>query len=271
MFFTLSKLFWTVAAPTNALLLIGLAGVVLQWTRWRPVGTIVTAVSLIIIAAAGISPMATILVRPLEDRFPAPPIDQVGPLNGIVVLGGAVGLVRGQVSLSSEAARMTEAVALARRYPEARLVFAGGSGELLPDDALTEADGARAFFRSLGLADDRTIYEGQSRNTRENAIFAKTLVQPKPGERWLLVTSAFHMPRAVGVFRATGWTVIPYPVDFISEGDRRDYFRLNRSVAIGLATLDLVVKEWIGLVAYRLAGYSSELLPGPVDSAARSR
>ncbi len=262
MFFTLSKLFWIAASPANALIGLALAGVALGWTRWWRAGRMLTGGALLTLLACGILPVAAALVRPIEDRFPTYR-DDGRPIDGIVILGGAVGLTRGEVSLTKQGARMTEAVALARRHPQARIVFTGGSGELLPDDDTTEADGAKRLFAGLGLAPERLVFEDRSRNTRENALFTSALVVPKPGERWLLVTSAFHMPRAMGCFRAVGWEPIAYPVDFLTEGDSRDYTRVSRATAGGLALLDLVAKEWIGLIAYRLAGYTPELLPGP--------
>lgn len=109
---------------------------------------------------------------------------------------------------------------------------------------------------------DRLILEERSRNTRENARFSAELANPKPGERWLLVTSAWHMPRAVGCFRRAGFPVTAYPVDYRTAGPR-DATRFNTFASDGLLEFDLAVKEWIGLVAYKLAGYTDAWMPGP--------
>ena len=105
---------------------------------------------------------------------------------------------------------MTEAAALARRYPNAKVLFTGGSVEILREPTV-EADAAGMVLRDLGVGGDRLLLERKARNTAENAVLAKQLADPKPGERWLLVTSAWHMPRAMGLFRKVGFDVEPWP------------------------------------------------------------
>ncbi len=270
MFFYLSKILWIVAAPTNLLILMALLGLVLTGTRLRRLGRVLCVTGILGLLILGASPAATLLVRPLEDRFPQLAQDDPRPVDGIVVLGGAIGFGRGQVAFNEAASRMTEALALARRHPQARIVFTGGHAEIVRTDDLSEADAARIFFRNAGIPDERVTYEGASRNTRENAVLTAGLVTPKAGERWLLVTSAYHMPRSIGCFRQVGFEAEAYPVDYRSDGDARDYRTISRSFADGLRLADLAVKEWIGLIAYRLAGYIPEMLPSPA-SGSRSR
>ena len=157
--------------------------------------------------------------------------------------------------------RIIAAAALAHRYPNTRIVFSGGSANLISNDA-READFAGAVFESLGISKSRLIMERRSRNTMENAEFSKALVAPKAGERWLLVTSAYHMPRSVGLFRKAGFAVEPYPVDW-RVGGRRDLFDFTNIAIDGLGRTDAAVREWIGLLAYRATGKTDELLPGP--------
>lgn len=265
MFFSASKLFWFLAAPTNALTLLALLAALLQFTRAARPARWLALFSAFGLIFAGMGPLAYWLLRPLEDRFPQAAVS--GPIDGIIVLGGAINTTRGMTSMNEAAARMTESAALALRYPGAKLVFTGGDGSLLantPDgEAKTEAAAARQFYISLGIPASQLIIEDRSSNTYENAIFTKPLLDQKPGQRWLLITSAWHMPRAVGIFRRAGIDVIPYPVDFTTYGLDRDYRQLNRGFSYGLGLTDVVVKEWIGLVAYRLAGYTDSLLPGP--------
>jgi uncharacterized SAM-binding protein YcdF (DUF218 family) len=267
MFFYLSKLIWFVLQPTNALVLCAAAGVGLLFLGWRRLGRALAALGVGGLLAGGLLPIGALLLRPLEDRFPPPQLP--AQIDGVIVLGGAIGSTRGLTSLNDSAARMTEAVALARRHPSARIAFTGGDASLVIADDTTEAEAAVRFLVSLGVARDRLILEDQSRNTRENAVLLKPLLPMQPGQRWLLVTSAWHMPRSVGVFRTAGYDVTPYPVDFATEGDARDVLRLNRSLSYGLGLLDLAVKEWIGLIAYRLAGYTGSLLPGPEATPSR--
>lgn len=265
MFFNASKLFWFLAAPTNALVLLTLLAALMMFTRFaRPARWLALATSFGLILAA-MSPLPYWLMRPLEDRFPKATLN--GPIDGIIVLGGAIGTTRGMTSMNEAAARMTDSAALALKHPGARLVFTGGDGSLLentPDgEAKTEAQAARQFYLSLGIPASQIIVEDKSRNTRENAILTKPLLDQKPGQRWLLITSAWHMPRSVGIFRQAGIDIVPYPVDFATRGLDRDYRQFNRSFSYGLGLTDIAVKEWIGLVVYRLAGYTDSLLPGP--------
>lgn len=261
MFFIPAKVFWLVAAPTNLLTMLALLGVALLFTRLARIGRTMVTLAVLGLFVFAATPLPRVMIRALEDRF-AIASEEGRRIDGIVVLGGAVGFTRGKIKFTDEASRMTTAIALARRHPEARLVFAGGAANLVSDAVFTEADAARALFRSVGIPDERVVYENRSRNTRENAINTRAVVTPKAGERWLLVTSAYHMPRAVGSFRAVGFSVEPHPVDFHSSGRASDYIRPYGKWSDGLRVADLAVKEWLGLLAYRLAGYTNELLPG---------
>jgi uncharacterized SAM-binding protein YcdF (DUF218 family) len=149
---------------------------------------------------------------------------------------------------------------LATRYPDARLVFTGGSGNLFRPD-LSESRVIRPVFAQLGVG-ERVLYEGRSRNTFENAELTAELVDPKPDEVWVVVTSAFHMPRAVGCFRSVGWQVIPYPADHRTDGDA-NWWPPQIAFGANLRHLDLAAHEWLGLVAYRLTGRSNALFPRP--------
>ncbi|MGD0634581.1 MAG: YdcF family protein [Beijerinckiaceae bacterium] len=159
------------------------------------------------------------------------------------------------------AGRLTAAVALALRYPQARLIFTGGPSDIwsLGRD---EAEDVRSLWLSLGVPDSRMTFENRSRNTFENAIYTRDLAAPKPGEVWLLVTSAAHMPRSAGIFRRAGFAVTPYPVDYQTFGDGRDWqFSLN-----GLRSLDrleIALHEWFGLAGYWLTDKTDALFPGP--------
>ena len=114
----------------------------------------------------------------------------------------------------------------------------------------------------MGLDQGDVVYEDRSRNTFENALFTRDLVKPKEGERWLLVTSAMHMPRAVGVFRKVGFPVIAYPVDFRTNGE---FWRAGVPGDTGSAVsmVENAMHEWLGLIAYRLTGKTDALFPAP--------
>jgi uncharacterized SAM-binding protein YcdF (DUF218 family) len=265
MFFPLSKILGFFASPSNLLLCAGLLGVVLLWTRWARAGRRLAVTAFVLLAIAGLSPFGNWLIAPLEDRFP--PWDAAhGAPDGIIVLGGAISpelsKARGAPDLNESAERITAVTALARIYPSARIVYSGGNGRLVRRGAV-EAEVAGELLASLGVARSRITIEGKSRNTIENAVFSKELVAPKPGERWLLITSAYHMPRSIGIFRRVGFAVEAYPVDWRTGGDDEDSLFPFDTVSAGLRRTDTALREWIGLVAYRLSGYTTVLFPAP--------
>ena len=263
MFFILSKTIGFFALPANLFVVLALAGVLLMATRFRRTGAWLAAAGVALLAIGGFSPVGLVLENTLENRFPRWDSARGAP-DGIVVLGGVISPVvsrsRGDVSLNEAAERVTAIAKLARAYPKARIVFSSGDGSLLANEG-AEADYLYPLLDSFGVPRERVALETRSRNTAENAVFTKELVEPKPGERWLLVTSAFHMPRAMGCFRHAGFPVEAYPVDWHTP--RR--FRLwpVDDFANGLAHLNTAVHEWVGLVAYWLTGRTSALFPAP--------
>ncbi len=150
---------------------------------------------------------------------------------------------------------------MARRYPTARIVFSSGSANLI-ETPVAEAPIAGDLLEDFGTARSRIVIESESRTTAENATFTRKLISPKPGERWLLVTSAFHMPRSIGAFRKAGFDVEAYPVDWRTRG-WSDGLTLFTMLSAGLARTDVAVHEWVGLIAYWATGRTSELFPGP--------
>jgi uncharacterized SAM-binding protein YcdF (DUF218 family) len=264
MFFILSKTLGFFAIPSNFLLALAGLGIVLMATRLARCGRRLVAAAVVLLALAGLSPLGNALMLPLEQRFP-PWSAARGAPDGIVVLGGAIApetsAARGEAALNESAERLTVVAELARHFPQARIVFSGGDASLLGNEP-REASFALPLLESFGIARQRIALEDRSRNTYENAAFTMALVKPKPGERWLLVTSAHHMPRAVGCFRRAGFAVEPYPVDWRTRG-RNDLWQPFRSVAKGLARTDTATREWIGLAAYWLTGRTHELFPGP--------
>src|SRR5215469_278146 len=264
MFFVLSKTLGLFMVPSNLMAALGLIGIALLFTRFRRLASWLIVTSLVLIVFAGYSPLGNILMLPLEQRFPPWDTSRGAP-DGIVVLGGAINpeisLARGVVALNDSAERITVTAELAHRYPNARIVLSGGTSSLNPNTP-REAPIAVKELVALGVAHDRITIDDQSRNTIENAVFSHLLASPKPDERWILVTSAAHMPRAIAVFRAAGFPVEAYPVDYQTSG-RNDIIGLNTSLAPGIVKTDQAIHEWAGLVIYRLAGRTSKLFPAP--------
>jgi len=264
MFFILSKIAGFFAQPSDIAATLAALGVVLLFTRFRRTGRALAALGVLLLLIAGLSPLGNALMLPLEERFPPWDASRGAPA-GIIVLCGAIGpeisAERGMTDLNESAERLTATAALAQKYPAARIVYSGGNARLVLTGGI-EADYAIDLLESLGVARARVLAERQSRNTIENAEFSRKLAGPKPGERWLLVTSAYHMPRAIGAFRRAGFPVEAYPVDWRTRGPI-DLWLPFETVTAGLRRTDTATREWIGLVAYWLTGRSSELFPAP--------
>jgi uncharacterized SAM-binding protein YcdF (DUF218 family) len=264
LFFLLSKTLGILLLPTNFLIGLGLAGAVLMATRFASAGRKLLVASVALLAIAGFSPLGYLLLYPLEQRFPPWDAAQGAP-DGIIVLGGSVdadlSAAHGAAVVAGAADRVIAAATLAHRYPNARVLFTGGSANLLSNDA-READYAASLFEGLGIAKARLLMERRSRNTQENAEFSRAMAAPKDGECWLLVTSAFHMPRSVGLFRKAGFDVQAYPVDW-RVGGNGDLLKFTTLSLEGLDRVNAGIREWIGLATYRVTGKINELLPRP--------
>src|SRR4051812_25843509 len=196
MFFILSKTLGILTVPSNLLGLLIAAGLILYWTRWGGAGRRVLIFCVALFLLIGALPVGGTLIGVLEDRFPAWTDRGGSPPDGIIILGGPIRMslskARGAVQIAESAERFTVIPTLARQYPNARIVFTGGNASLR--GGTPEAVYAVQLLGSFGTPRDRLIVEDQSRNTAENASFTRALIAPKPGERWLLVTSAAHMP-----------------------------------------------------------------------------
>ena len=269
MFFFASKLFWMIASPINLLLFAALIGVLMCYGRRARFGRGLALTAILVLLAAATLPLGVLLVAPLEDRFPLPPPD-LPPPEGIIVLGGAiddpVSAARGETVFDEGGERLTEAVVLAKRFPQARVVYTSGSSSFT-GAASTEALLARKFMAQMGIDPERVTIEDKSRNTDENARLTAAIVHPKPSQRWIVVTSAFHMPRAMGVFEKAGFHPIAYPVAFRTQGRWPDDLRLSFEPVRNLRIFEIAVHEWIGLAAYWASGRIDHLFPGPRSSA----
>ena len=255
---SLSHIIWTLLQPGHLLLLVFVGGWVMAlFAGTRKLGLWFGGVATLALVILALFPVGTLLLRPLENRFPEPQLPV--HVDGIIVLGGGQNMkvtqTRGHITLNDSGERMIEAVSLSRRFPDAQIVFTGGNGP----NGLTEADVARIMFEELGLASDRVIFEDQAENTYDNAVLTFDALNPQPGEVWLLVTSAWHMPRSVGVFRKAGWAVIPYPVDFRTTPEGGGLFGVGLDG--NLRGLSLALHEYLGLAAYRLMDRTDVLLP----------
>jgi uncharacterized SAM-binding protein YcdF (DUF218 family) len=260
MFFVLSKMLGPIVDPAIILTFLLVGGIIALSTKRQRLAIYFTSAALGIIVMFGVLPGATWLALPLEKRFQAYP-DLPERVAGIIVLGGTerVNASSGwNQPLLSDPTPFAALIELSRRYPGAKLVFTGGSASRT--GKFTEADIVRAYLAQLGIPSDRIIYEAKSRNTYENAVFSKRLLQPSPTDLWVLVTQAISVPRAVGTFQKSGWNVIPFPAGYLTSGPNPGIVSANISGGFELGSV--AAHEWIGLIAYWLMGYSSEAFPG---------
>lgn len=248
--------------PSNALLLFLVVGCAWLVISRRRRGLWLLQISVLALALIATLPIAALLIMPLENRFPRPAMpDQV---DGIVVLGGSVSTrvsqARDYPTVKGSADRLFATAALARQYPEARIILSGGIVVPRPG-AIAESEVMRDVLEATGIARDRLELESRSRNTCENAQYSHQHAQPKPGQTWILVTSANHLPRAVACFRKVGFAVLPFPIDYRTTG--KVTFTRGFELSQDLSLLDLAVHEWVGLIGYRMMGWTDELFPHP--------
>jgi len=254
MFFLLSKIFWMLAAPSNILLLLAAAGLCLL-LRWRVAARRLGIAAALLFVLIGILPVQDVMLRALENQYPRG--GWPARVDGVLILSGGMNLemlrTRGVPAMELSKGRLVGGYEVARRYPDAKVIFSGGSG-VLGGAAMSEAEGSRYVFAQMGLDSKRLILEQRSRNTYENILFVRDIAQPRPGEVWLLATTASHMPRAMGVARKLGWPVRPWPTDYMTTPSGiSGFFQYSGN----LSRTDYALHEWLGLLVYRLTGRSA--------------
>lgn len=249
MFFIISKILWAMVSPlTFVTLLIG-GGYLARAKRW---GRGFIGLGAAILVIFGIFPMGQNILVFLENKVVSEPLPTKEP-DGILVLGGFLDLknsvARQQVEINSNGSRLTEMLALANRYPKARLVFSGGDGNLIKTSS-SESEQLAILLKQMGFETLRIEYEGRSKNTYENMVYSREMIQPRESETWILITSAFHMPRSLAIFRSCGWQVTPYPVGYMTDGK---YEWLPDFDVLGnMSKFHVAVREFIGIMAYTL-------------------
>ncbi|MGC9418240.1 MAG: YdcF family protein [Rhodovulum sp.] len=255
-FFIASKLVGAALKVETWLLVLALIAFWASLRDWFRAVRIASAALVLAIFGIGFLPLGDVLLRPVETVFPVN--GTPGAIDGIIVLGGGEDVPAsrqsGQPQLGEGGDRYIAALALARRHPEARVLFAGGSGRLrdVAGAEISEAAIAERIFRAQGIAPERLLFESRSRNTAENARLGHALAAPEADERWVLVTSAFHMPRAMRSFATAGWVgIVPFPVDYRtrawSDGVGWNFGR-------NLALMNTALREWVGRAAYAVTG-----------------
>ncbi len=261
LFFWFSKLLWFLISPLNFILLL-LIGVwlLLLFNAKRLIKPLTTGIVLVLVIVA-LLPIGSLLLYPLEIRFETNP-DLPDSIEGIVILSGALNAEQSalwnQTEVSGAVDRELAFMKMARAYPDATLIYTGGSSGLIQQE-FKAADAALKLFEEQGLDTTRIIFERQSRNTYENATLSYALAKPSLEKPWVLITSAFHMPRSIGIFCKIGWPMIPFPVDHRTTPGQN--FGIAYNLGGHMNKLDLAIHEWLGLMAYRFTGKTMALLP----------
>ncbi len=265
-FWILSKVLWELVSPHNLALILLLLGVVFIWGQRQRLGRSLLSLAALMLLTFSLFPVNVVLLKPLEERFTAPS-ELPENISGIIALGGSekarITMNRGQPSFNKASERVLTFVALARRYPDAQLVYASGPGKLSQQNS-DPADTARQLFEQLGLGLNRIRFDSKSRNTVENAVNAYQILGGEPEGNWVVITSAYHMPRVVGIFRKVGWNIIPYPVDYQTSGEWKYDWRFGK--ISNFVEFSKVLHEWLGLTVYWMTGKTSEFFPRPQSS-----
>lgn len=200
-------------------------------------------------------PVSQKLIFDLENEYPPTLVESLPKVDAIVVLGGMINPIPHyeKVELLSSADRLTDAVILWKNQKADFIIFTGGSGILFQEDAI-EAEYAQKFLISLNVPKEKIILESKSRNTFENAFYVSKILEEKKWKKILLITSAFHMKRALGCFQKFGIEVIPYPTDYRALRKVLNWDTFLPSVG-ALETSTIAIKEWLGIIAYYWSGY----------------
>ncbi|MCF6369124.1 YdcF family protein [Rhizobium halophilum] len=260
--FLISKLFWLAAQPLSLAFLFAALAALLAFFGWRRSGGAAGLLSALVLFVTLYTTAGGVALQVLEERFPKPEVEPQD-LSCILVLGGAleneVTTSRGGVELNQAGDRYLEALRLALRHPNARILISGGDGSI-SGAYEGEAGASERLFSAFGLPPERLVKENASRTTYENALQTKDLLARENLSDCLLVTSAFHMPRSVGLFRKADIPVTPWPVDYRTSGVLRLGFDFTQPTSNAQLT-STAVREWIGLFAYYLTGRIDSLFP----------
>ena len=262
LFFWVSKLGWYIISPFNFIFILLIAVWMFLFFKKQRSGYILLSCIIIFLILIAFIPIGKILIAPLEKRFETNP-DLPKTVGGIIVLCGSMDPILSnlwnQEEIHGSVERELSFISLAKIYPEAKLIYTGGSSSFLHQE-LKEADIAKYFFLNQGIDVSRIVFERNARNTYENAILSMNRTHVDTNKPWILITSAYHMPRSVGIFCKLGWNIIPYPVDHRTRPQGNIIFDYN--LAGHMSNLGLAIHEWLGLVIYYFTGKSSDIFPG---------
>ncbi|MBO0140808.1 YdcF family protein [Agrobacterium sp. Ap1] len=260
--FLLSKLFWVFAQPLSIAFLLATLAAALAFVGWRRLSGLSACLAALVLFVTLFTTTGTVALQVLEARFERPVADPV-KVSCMIILGGAfdneINTARGGMELNQSADRFVEALRLARNHPEARILISGGDGSI-SGTFEGEAQTAERFFSAFGISPERLIKENTSRTTYENSLNTAELLKAQGLENCLLITSAFHMPRSVGLFAKAGVTITPWPVDYRTSGVVGLGLDFTQP-ALNAQITTTAAREWMSLAAYYLTDQIGSFLP----------
>ena len=260
MSFYLSKVLWLIINPFNIFIFITMFTIFLYFIKFRRLSLIIFIINFNFLVFISFLPIGSYLIYNIEKEFHSN-IKIPERVDGILILSGATNPILfkeyNQISLNDSAERLVESVMIIRKFEKAKVIFSGGSGFVNRSD-LGHSQVAKLFYKKIGVDINKIYFEDKSRNTYENIIYSKSIAKPKKNENWLLITSAFHMKRALLIAEKNKWKLIPFAVDFKNIKE----FKLtpNLNLLSNLNSFQNGLHEWLGLVSHYLMGRTDKFL-----------
>ena len=259
MIFFLSKTLWLLLNPFNLFLLLIFLSLLGKFFNYYRLSKIIFSFILVLFLISVVLPSGSFLIYLLEKNFHSQ-VNLPEKIDGILILAGATDPFLSKehktISLNGSAERLIESVQLINKYPMAKVIFAGGSGSLEYPE-LSHSEVAKKFFSLFDIDINKIYFENKSRNTYENILFAKERFNPNINEKWIIVTSAFHLTRAMNIGKKLNWQFIPYATDF--KAPKKFLWKFNKNLFINLQEFDLASHEWLGLIYYYYMGRSYKI------------
>lgn len=257
MFVLMGKIFLPLIQPLGFTFILWVAAVLCYWRGRRRVGKVLVVAGMVTIMGFSNPLVGDWLYGGLEDDFAVLTPEELPAADAIVVLGGMTHPPippRREVEVSDGFDRLLHGMRLLRAGKAPFLVLSGGSIASLTGSDLSEATSMQRLALEYGVDPGVILLEERSRNTYENGLYTREILQERGFERVLLVTSAAHMRRSVGVFRALGIEVIPAPTDVRIVPKPFNPGRLLPSL-LGLDSSSRAVKEYVGWWIYWMRGW----------------
>ena len=254
MSFFLSKFLWYFINPFSLFIFLFLIGLIFLVFKKHKKAFYILSLTFFSLLLVSIFPIGKYAINVLEKDYH---LENKYPNNvdGILILAGAtdpyLSKEYNSIELNDSAERLLESVFLIQKYKNAKIIFSGGSGYLNYPN-LDHAKIAKNFFNKMKIENKNIIYENKSRNTYENILFSKQIAKPQEDEKWLLVTSAFHMKRAILISKKQKWKFIPYPVDF--KQSKKISLKPSIHFFSNFTSFQKAFHEWLGLFSYYLMG-----------------